>query len=233
MKKIGIVFLLFISIILFPACNSIEDVKHKSEKDMINYVKGAIGEDISLVSVDSNYDNSLMTYVFKLDDRNATFKATSVISALSIDGEQFGNYKENIYIKYEEGIAESEYYIAERLRIEEELNIKGKYKKIGLAIIYVDNYEDIDKVAQYALKLDELYAFNEKKPECMQHINLGAISFSDTESAIDGPKFSTNKKHRLRYKDVYNEIVKSYIIQLKKFGIYDNTIPDNIWRKYN
>jgi len=210
MKKIGIVFLLFISILFFTACNSREDVKHISEKDMIKYVKDAIGEDISLVSVDSNRGNSVMTYVFKLDDRDATFKATSAIDALHVDGSQFGNYEEEIYIKYEEGIAESEYYIAERARIAKELNVKEKDMEFGLAIIYVDNYEAIDKVAQFAVKLDELYAFKEKMPGLIQHIDMGAISFSETDTSIEGPKFTTNKKYRLKYKDVYNKIIKSY-----------------------
>jgi hypothetical protein len=200
---------------------------------MINYVKDAISEDISLVSVDGKEDDSVMTYVFKLDDRNTTFTATSLIHAPFIDGSRFGNYQEEINIKYEEGIVESEYYITERLRIGNDLNINDEDLKFGLAIINVDNYKDIDKLTRYTVELDKLYAFNEKKPEHIMHINLGAISFSDPANSIDGPKFSVNEKDRLKHKDVYKELVKSYIMQLRKFGGYDNTIPENLWKQYD
>jgi hypothetical protein len=200
---------------------------------MINYVKNAIGEDLSLLSVDGKEEDSVMTFVFTLDDRNITFTATSLINAPFIDGSRFGNYKEEIFIKYEEGIVESEYYKTERLRIGNDLNIKDEDMKFGLAIINVDNYKDIDKLTRYAVELDKLYAFNEKNPEQIMHINLGAISFSDSANSIDGPKFSINKKDRLKYKDVYKELENSYIMQLKKFGGYDNTIPENLWKQYN
>lgn len=231
MKKVQIIILLFLSILLLNSCNSREDVKHLSQKNMIKYVKDAIGEDISLVSVDGNENDSVITYLFKLDNRNVTFEATSLITAPSIDGTQFGNYEEHISIQYEEGIAESEYYKTERLRIGKELNIKDEDMEFGLAIIQVDNYKDINKVTQFAIELDKLYAFNEKNPKLIRHIDIGAISFS--KNSIAGPKFSTNKNHRLEYKDVYNEIESSYIEQLKRFGDYDNTIPKNKWEKNN
>lgn len=232
MKKIHLIFLLYFIILVLTACNSHEDVKHISQKDMINYVKKAIGEDVSFVSVDGNEDDDVMTYVFNLDVRNVTFKATSVINAMFVDGSQFGNYKEEIYIYYEEGIAESEYYIAERLRIGNDLNINDDDMDYGLAAIYVDNYNDIEKVAQFAVKLDKLYAFNEKKPKLIKHIDVGAISFSDPGNSIAGPRFSTDINKRLNYKGVYKELVRSYIEQLKMFDQIDNKIPENVWNNY-
>lgn len=121
---------------------------------MTNYVKDAIGEELSLVSVDGKEEDSAITYLFKLDDRNITFEAASIISALFVDGSRFGNYKEEIYIKYEEGIAESEYYKNERLRIGNDLNLNEEDMNSGRAIINVDNYKDIDKLTQYAVELD-------------------------------------------------------------------------------
>ena len=225
-------FLLFIGILLLTACNSREDVQHISQKDMVQYVKAAVGEEVSLVRVNGNDEDSVMTYEFKLNGRDATFTATSVISALSLDGAQIGNYSESIYIKYEEGIAESESYIAERARAAKELGIRDEDMKFGLSIIALDNYKDIDKAARFVVRLDELYAFNEKKPERIEHIDAGAISFHDPGNSIDGPRFSTNKNSRLKYKDVYSEIAASYIKQLKKFGDRDPEIPEKIWGKY-
>lgn len=40
----------------------------------------------------------VMTYIYKLEDRDITFEATSVITALGVDGTRFGNYEEEIYI---------------------------------------------------------------------------------------------------------------------------------------
>ena len=62
----------------------------------------------------------------------------------------------------------------------------------GLAIVKVENYNDIDKLAKFIVRLDELYEFNEKKPELITHI-AGALSFS--KNSIESPKFST-KKHQ-------------------------------------
>ncbi|MDP4177614.1 MAG: hypothetical protein Q8900_04650 [Bacillota bacterium] len=232
MKKIKIIIVLLISILLLSACNSRQDVKHISQKDMVKYVKDAIGEKVSLVSVDGSENRDVMTYVFQLDSRNITFKATSIISGLSIDGAQIGDYKEEINIKYEEGIAESEYYINKRSQIAKDLNINDEDMEFGLAIVHVNNYEDINKISQFAIKLDKLYAFNEKKPDNIIHIDLGSISFSDPGNAIEGPQFSKSKNKRLKYNNVYNEIVDSYIKQLKKFNDCDNTIPKNICNKY-
>jgi len=44
--------------------------------------------------------------------------------------------------------------------------------------------------------------------------------------------FSTKKKNRLKNDDVSEEIEKSYILQLKDFNLKDDTIPSEIWDKY-
>lgn len=227
------IFLLMLISLVLTSCNSRKDVQHISQKKMTDYVKNTIHEDISLVSVESDEYDNVITYIFKLDDRNMTFKVTSVIYALSIDGARFGNYNKEIYIYYEKGIVESEYYIAERLRIGNELNIEEKDRDFAYSTINVNNYKDIDKLAQYAIELDKLYSFNERKPNRVIHSDLGALSFSSPGTSIEGPKFSTNKKERLNYKDVYNEIVNSYLAQLVKFDLYDNTIPKDEWDQYN
>lgn len=236
---------------LFTACNSREEVKHIGRDDMVNYVADAVGEDITLVGVEGSEADSVMTYIFKIDERDVTFTASSVISALFIDGSQFGNYREEIYIGYEEGIAESEYYIAERLKIAEEFSIEEKDNDYSLAVVGIKNYDDIDRLAQYTVAVDKLYAFNEKEPDSIAHISIGVISFNDSgldaalkaemepfsdannsndnSCSVEGPMLSTSEKHRLKYKDVYGEIVSAYVTQMKQFSLYDSTIPDDIW----
>jgi hypothetical protein len=227
MKKVISILIICFCISTLAACNSPEDIKPISQKDMIKYVEKAIGEDISFISVESNERVHSKTFIFNLDKRNITFTAESVITAPFVDGTQFGNFKEEIYINYERDIAESEYYILERQRIAREFNIDDEDMEYGLAIVRVNNYNDIDKLAQFIIRLDELYEFNEKKPDLTRHIDAGALSFSI--NSIEAPKFSTNRKNRLKYDDVYKEIVTSYIKQLKRFGDFDSTIPEDVW----
>lgn len=227
MKKVISLLMICFCISTLFACNSPEDIKPISQKDMIKYVDKAIGEDISFVSVESNDRDHSKTFIFNLDKRNITFTAESVITAPFVDGTQFGNFKEEIYINYERDIAESEYCILERERIARELKIDDEDMEYGLAIVRVNNYNDIDKLAKFIMRLDELYEFNEKKPELIRHVDAGALSFS--KNSIEAPKFSTNRKNRLKYDDVYKEIVTSYIKQLKRFGDFDSTIPEDVW----
>ena len=58
------------------------------------------------------------------------------------------------------------------------------------------------------------------------------ISFSKTESSIEGVSYSTSKKARLKYKKVYKILEEQYITLLKKFNLTDDTIPEDIWNKY-
>lgn len=232
MKLNQMLFALAVSAVLLTSCNSREDVTHMSQDQMTEYVMEAIDEPITFVSATGNAEDPVVTYVYKLGDRDITFEATSVITALGVDGSRFGNYDEEVYIYYEDGIAKSDYYSKERIRIGNALDVEEEDENFVLSIINVKNYEDIDKLAKYAVELDTLYGFNEIKPERMVHINLGALSFSDPGNSIEGPSFSTNKKNRLIYEDVYNEIVASYIAQLVQFDQMDETIPEEVWRQY-
>ncbi len=232
MKLKRVLFVLTVSTILLTSCNSREDVTHMSQDQMTEYVMEAIEEPISFVSATGNAEDPVVTYVYKLDDRDITFEATSIITALGVDGSRFGNYDEEIYIYYEEGIAKSDYYSQERVRIGNALDIDEEDENFVLSIINVENYEDIGKLAQYAVELDMLYGFNEIKPERMVPINLGALSFSAPGNSIEGPRFSVNNKSRLKYDEVYNEIVASYIAQLIQFDQTDETIPEAVWSRY-
>lgn len=232
MKLNQVLLALVVSTILLTSCNSREDVTHMSQDQMTEYVMEAIDEPITFVSATGNAEDPVVTFIYKLDERDITFESTSVITAPGVDGSRFGNYDEEIYIYYEEGIAKSDYYSTERLRIGNALNIEEEDQNFVLSIINAKNYEDISKLAQYAVELDKLYGFNELKPDRMVPINIGALSFSDPGNSIEGPRFSTNEKKRLIYDEVYNEMVASYIAQLIQFDQTDETIPEEVWSQY-
>lgn len=233
MKAMPMILTLFVFSLLLTSCNAREDVQHVSPEKMTEYVKTVIREAISFVSVDGSEDTEVMTYLYRLDDRNVTFEVTSVISALGLDGSRFGNYKEEIYVYYEECIAESAFYKSERLRIGNELNIHEEDRNFSLAQISVHNYKDIEKLAHYAIALDNLYGFDERKPDRALHITLGALSFKDPGSAIEGPAFSTYQKGRLKYDVLYDSILNAYLKQLVAFDGIDESIPQDIWERYN
>ncbi len=232
MKLKQVLFVLVVSTLLLTSCNSREDVAHMNQDKMTKYVVDAIDEPITFVSVVGNPVDPVMTYIYKLEDRDITFEATSVITALGVDGARFGNYDEEIYIYYEEGIAKSDYYSTERLRIGNALDIDEEDENFVLSIINANNYKDIEKLAQYAVEIDALYAFNESKPERIVAINVGVLSFSNPGNSIEGPRFSTNENKRLSYEDVYSEMVEAYIAQLIQFDQTDDTIPEEVWRRY-
>ncbi len=232
MKLKKVLFILVVSILLLTSCNSQEDVAHMNQDKMTKYVTDAIDEPVTFDSVVGNPEDPVMTYVYKLEDRDITFEATSVITALGVDGTRFGNYDEEIYIYYEEGIVKSDYYSTERLRIRNALEIDEEDENFVLSIINANNYEDINKLAQYAVELDMLYDFKEIKPERLVAINLGVLSFSNPGNSIEGPRFSTNEKKQLIYEDVYNEMVASYIAQLIQFDQTDEKIPEDVWKRY-
>ena len=212
------------------ACNSREDVKHISQNKMVKYVQSAIDEDISLISVEGTEQDNKVTYTFNLDNRDITFTATSCIGAMFIDGSQFGNFNEDIYIEYEEGIADS--YLTKSSEIAQKYDIDDVHSEVVSPTIHVTNYEDIEKVAKFVIELDELYAFKENKTNRIEHIRVGTVAFSDPGNSIEGPMFSTNDRDRLKYSDVYNEILDEYTKQLKKFSAWDDTIPDKIWSEH-
>lgn len=210
-------------------CNSAEDVHHPTPEQMTRTVQAAIDEPVSFVRVETNEQDKPCTYIFNLDDRGVTFEARSIITAFSMDGTVFGNYYQETRIMYEEGIAESELYSAERARIAAGLDIEEEDLGYGLAVIHLKNYTDIEKLAEYAVAVDQLYAFKEKKPDQIHHIDLGALDFSDPGNSIAGAAFTTSDGMRLKYDRVVEDVTAAYIAQLKQFDQTDATIPTELW----
>ena len=132
MKANQVLFALAVSTILLTSCNSREDVTHMSQDQMTEYVMEAIDEPITFVSAKGNAEDPVVTYVYKLDERDITFEATSVITALGVDGSRFGNYDE-----------EMQYFPVKVPKLEK-VNGEGKYYRIQEArdeygyIVYED-----------------------------------------------------------------------------------------------
>ena len=67
----------------------------------------------------------------------------------------------------------------------------------------------------------------------LRNVDLAdVISFSKTQSAIEGISYSTSEKTRLKCDKVYKQLEEQYIKQLKQFNLTDETIPNDIWNKY-
>ena len=48
-----------------------------------------------------------------------------------------------------------------------------------------------------------------------------------------GINFSYKKSDELKYKKVYKELEKNYVIDLKRNGLTDSSIPKKVWNKYH
>lgn len=235
-KKLFFIFICGIMILGITGCNSREEVEHLSQKDLIKYVEHNITEKIQFIESNTqDVDNYI--YTFKLVDRNINFEVQDLIinQGLNLDGSQFYNdYKQSIVLK--------DYVISilnnleqERLTILNKYNFTEKYYNYGAHVITVDDYNDLSNLSRYIVEIDNLYQFNIEDVETknLGNVNLAdVISFSKTESSIEGVSYSTSKKARLKYKKVYKILEEQYITLLKKFNLTDDTIPKDIWNKY-
>ena len=236
MKNILKIFLVLVFMIIITGCNSREDVEHLSQKDLINYVKNNITEEIQFIEKNTQ-DTDKYIYTFKLVDRNINFEVRDYIhnSGLNIDATQF-------YDDYKRSIIFNDYVISILNNSEQQrLNILSKYNfeeiyydSIGSHIITIKDYEDLANLSKYIVEVDNLYQFNIRDINKIELWNVDladVIIFSKTDSSIDGISYSTNKKARLKYDSVYKQLEEQYIRQLKNFNLDDDTIPQSVWNK--
>lgn len=236
MKKFLKVILILIVMITITGCNSREDVEHLSQKELIKYVEKNITEEIQFIEINTQ-DVENYIYTFKLVDRDINFKVEDLIinHGMNVDGSQFyDDYKRLIVLKdYIISILNN--FEQKRLNILSKYNFEEKYYDYGAHVITINDYTDLPNLSKYIVELDNLYQFNIKDVEEIELWNVDladVISFSKTESSIEGVSYSTNKKARLKYDNVYKELEEQYIKQLKQFNLTDGTIPNNVWNKY-
>ena len=220
---------------VLTGCNSREDVKHTSKEKIIKYVNKVIDEPVEYVSQLGVEKDTTISYIFKLTERNIEFSVESTISAPFIDGSQFGNYKETIYIVYESAIIFNSNYVSEREKIAKKYNIQETLNGNDNYHYYtttINNYNDLSNLTNYYLELDKLYNFKEREPKKISHIDSGTIC-SDILGSIEGINFSYKKSDELKYNEVYKDIEKRYVGHLKWFNLTDPSVPSNIWDKYD
>ena len=230
-----IICIFLIILFILTGCNSREDVKHISKENAIKYVNKIIDEPVEYVNQLGEEEDDTISYVFKLIERNIDFSVSSSIRVPSIDGSQFGNYKESLYINYESAIIFNNNYVSQREKLAQKYNIQETLDGTDKYHYYtttINNYTDLSNLTNFYLELDKLYNFKEKDPKKILHIDSGLIC-SDILGSIDGINFSFKKSDELKYEPVYKIIEKNYVSHLKWFNLTDPTIPDNIWDKYD
>ena len=232
-KRIMLLLLIIACTLILTGCNNREDVKHTSKEKMISYINSVLYEPVEFVNIIGQESDTTVTYYFMLTKRNIEFSVKSSITAPSIDGSRFGNYKESLLIDYESAIMFDKRYISARQDIAKKMGIietlnGSSYKYFNETI---HDYNDLPNLAKFYIELDKLYSFNESKPQEVSHDNTGSIK-SKILGSIESINFSYNRATRLQYDNVYNDIEKRYVGHLKWFNLYDPTVPENVWNKY-
>lgn len=224
-QKMTSSFMAFFLLVLALLGINVDD-KHTSKDNMVSLVTSSINEEVVLNEVVTKGDTE--TYKFSLKGRNINFTVTSKLELFSIMNTNVSRKVELIEINYEEAIANSLSMIIAR----EILAATSKIKDDPITssdgyVIHVNNYNDIDKLADFIVKLDKTYAFKEIKPDNIKHITTGKIEFNNC--TIDGIRFSTSSESRLTESYVKDQLVSKYIKQLKKLKLTDSTIPTDVW----
>ena len=246
MKTVKIVFFVCAFLFLLAGCNSIEDVKHLTEKQMQKYVQNRIGEEVELISVNGDIGgNDPVTYQFNIVDRDIEFEALAYKFVSGIDLMRLGNYKLEIYIGYEESV--KAHYQTESAKLAEKYNLAYELQKsdsgetTGIAKTFIGSYDDIDDLADFFIELDRLYAFelkskyfkSELKVGNIMGLGVGVIHFFSSSYEFSGPDFSHSHKARLERDELKEALTKKYVLSLKADDKRDPTIPQEVWDKYN
>ena len=169
-----IICIFLIILFILTGCNSREDVKHISKENAIKYVNKIIDEPVEYVNQLGEEEDDTISHVFKLIERNIDFFVSSSIRAPSIDGSQFGNYKESLYINYESAIIFNNNYVSQREKLAQKYNIQETLDGTDKYHYYtttINNYNDLSNLTNFYLELDKLYNFKEKDPQKILHID--------------------------------------------------------------
>jgi len=237
-KTVKIVFFLCTFLFLLAGCNSIEDVKHLTEKQMQKYVQDRIGEEVELISIIGDIGgNDPVKYQFVIVDRDIEFEVSAHKYVYALDSIRLGNYELLIYLRYVEGVkahyqAESA-KLAEKYQVGYELRISVYGTVTSNATTTVGSYNDIDSLTDFFIELDKLYAFELKPKDKASNIGLSGIYFSSSEDLFYGPDFSRSHKARLEREELKEALTRKYVLSLKADDKRDPTIPQEVWDKYN
>ena len=216
MKKICLLMAAVLLIGALCACSG----GHTEGKELEDRVQKALGEKVAFVS--SRIDGELEKNTFSFADREGTFE---VISYVFTDVQ--GKEQEDLLIYYEEGIQASEQNRARRSELAAEYGIDDKYDGIGSAMITLTGYADLSKTAEFICALDRLYAFKETDPDACVHITGGSVSLP--LASAESVPLSYSEETRLKKEDVLKQLQYNYILNLKRFGLTDENVPEADW----
>ena len=229
MKTAKAVAVLCIVFSLLVSCNKKSDVKHLSPDEMFEYVQSVIGEEIALVNVDGEEPDNRITYIFNIVSRDIDFEVEATKAVHNLNGLRLGNYKLVITIRYITGI--KQHYREESAQLAEKYNVKYNLRNSVSARITVNSYDDIDKLTDFMIVLDRLYAFDIIKPDAIASLTHNEAIYFDSCSVI-APVYSTDRNKRLNREDLKEEIIKRYVAALKSAGRTDIAIPRELLEKY-
>ena len=216
MKKIC----LFLSVILLIGVLGACSGGHTEGTELEKRVQKALGEKVAFVS--SRIDGELEKNTFSFDDREGTFE---VISYVFTDVQ--GKEQEDLLIYYEEGIQASDHYRASRAELAKEYGVDDSYSGVGSAQITLREYADLEKAARFICALDRLYGFKETDPDACVHIHSGSVSLP--LASAEYVPFSYSEETRLKEEDVLRQLKYNYILNLKRFGLSDESVPEEDW----
>ena len=229
--------LLLCGMLMVTGCSR-EILSHTSKRKMEKLVKNDITESFELYEIiDEEDTKDTITYVYYLKDKDIYFEAVSKISEIIVDGSSFG-FTHNNYFYYEEAIVLDE----KNLNLREE-----KAEKYGLYDdIYryehevefstaVENYEQLDELAEFLIKMDGIYDFQEDADtnyvERVEN-HLGYIENGEWEYGFGQIRYAANDDEDLSYDQLYAYLEKEYVLMVKRTGVNDPTIPDEVYEKY-
>lgn len=229
--------LLLCGMLMMTGCSR-EMLSHTSKKAMERKVKNDITESFELYEIiDEEDTKDTITYVYYLEDKDIYFKAVSMINEVFVDGSSFGfSHSDNIY--YEEAIVSDEKNLNLREEKVEEYGIYDKayiYENDANFTTAVENYEQLDELAEFLIDMDTIYDFQEDKD--ISNINrveneLGYMEDGEWKYWFGQILYAANDDEDLFYDQIYAYLEKEYVLMVKRNGVNDPTIPDDVYEKY-
>lgn len=234
MKKL-IVMLIVVWTLSITGCNEREDVYLSSEEEITEYVQSVIDEPVSYVRTERFEEHYASHFIFKLDERDIEFEVKVAVVAPCFDALQLGNFREKITITYEEAIIYNEYYVEKRLALAKEYGVTETYNETK-EYFWLDfqEYQELEKIAEYIKAVDELYAFKEKKPNKVEHEKINISS--KIVGGIDGFgnrnfEFTKTERDTVKVDAFIREMQIMYVYYGDLRGFRDESISDAEWER--
>ena len=175
-------------------CNSKEDVSLRTVDEMTDYVQSIIDEPVRYVRTEETEEHSWALYIYMLEDRDIEFEVKAYIKADFFEALQLSNYHEEIELNYEKAIMNDAYYVQERLKLAEKYGVTDEYtdeENDSYFYIEIEDFSELEKVAEYIKAVDTLYSFKEKKPKKQKEPKEGEGQPQVTEA-------ETNKEEEVK-----------------------------------